>query len=134
MSLLTAGSNNTGREGNCVRVRLLINRITGLVSSPCVGVFLYASNARYGSVRAFLAFFISIFADLTAASVLPLLWTYVGEQVMCSKFHWRLNCLNSSEVYCCPLSGMHVSRIPYRAKCAFSFLMIVVDLVSSKRL
>ena len=83
--------------GSNVFVLLLIRRWTGLESSPWVGVFPCDKSERYGSVPAFFAFFIKVFAALTACSAFPLLWGYPGEAVLCSNCHLRLNALNSSD-------------------------------------
>ena len=52
--------------GSNVFVLLLLRRWTGLESSPWVGVFLCDKSERYGSVPAFFAFFMKVFAALTA--------------------------------------------------------------------
>ena len=115
--------------GSSAPVRLLIDRCTGLVPSPWLGVFLYSRRAflysrraRYGSVLAFHDFRITFLAELTAASTFVTLpCGQVWELVTCTKFHWWLNSLNSIEVNWEPLSDTHVSGIPCLANCDFNY-------------
>ena len=64
---------------------------------PVIGVFLYLSNAIFGSVPSSAHFSSNIFRIPTYFSASPLLFGYLGLDATTVKFHSVANCSNSAD-------------------------------------
>ena len=98
------GSSRLWIVGRRVLVLWLNRRCAGLVIIPCMGVFLWLTMTRYGSVPALIDFFSVHLAIFTPDSALPLALLLPGLLVRCWRSHVVEKLVNSSDINGGPLS------------------------------
>ena len=87
--------------------------------SPCVGVFLQFSSARFASELLCWHFLIIFLAIFTQCSAFPLAYWWYGEEKQCSNWYEFLNYTKVSDLKHKTLSLINLDGIPYLAKCFF---------------
>ena len=111
------------------RSRLLMSIWAGEPTSS-MGVFLYSSNARYGSRLSCFTLVNRLFTVWTAFSTRPFACGFSGLVMVCLNSHDFANDSYSFEEYWGPLSLITLEGIPCRANADFTWVMTAMLLVS----